>query len=337
MLGVLDITGTISNFHRHAYGQLLHVVRLIETALFRKGLARELGYRNVMCSDIGGTSFDLGLITDGEFTIKPKPDMARMVLKLPLIEIDSVGTGTGSYIRLNPDNFLGGDVILDRDRAVQAIKEQVADPLKLDVYKAAEGVLELFEDYLRNEVYARIFGKGYSPEDYQLFSYGGGPLHVAGYTSGLNFQEVLIPAWAAGFSAFGCACADFEYRNDRTLNVPIASPDLAPDQFAGGFETFATAVNTAWKSLEGASPPSSAKAVSTATRWTSAISCGYSMSASSTTWKSIYLSLESKPTRISGPSSDCLRKPTPSSTPVRLHRPSWDTWPPRLFSRGWSM
>ncbi len=257
-------------------------------------LARELGYRNVMCSDIGGTSFDLGLITDGEFTIKPKPDMARMVLKLPLIEIDSVGTGTGSYIRLNPvskrieigpdsagsrigvcypdgdvdtptlsdcnvalgylnpDNFLGGDVILNRDLAVQAIKKQVADPLKLDVYKAAEGVLELFEDYLRNEVYARIFGKGYSPEDYQLFSYGGGgPLHVAGYTSGLNFQDVLIPAWAAGFSAFGCACADFEYRNDRTLNVPIASPDLAPDQFAGGFETFATAVNTAWKSLEG--------------------------------------------------------------------------------------
>ncbi len=257
-------------------------------------VAQKLNYRNVMCSDIGGTSFDLGLITDGEFTIKPKPDMARMMLKLPLIEIDSVGTGTGSYIRLNPVskrieigpdsagsrigvcypdggvdtptlsdcnvalgylnpyNFLGGDVILDRDRAVKAIKEQIADPLNLDVFEAAEGVLELFEDHLRNEVYSRIFGKGYSPEDYQLFSYGGGgPLHVAGYTSGLNFQDILIPAWAAGFSAFGCACADFEYRNDRTLNVPIASPDLAPDHFAAGFEIFAGAINTAWKSLEG--------------------------------------------------------------------------------------
>ncbi len=257
-------------------------------------LAQQLGYRNVMCSDIGGTSFDLGLITDGEFTIKPKPDMARMVLKLPLIDIDSVGTGTGSFIRLNPvskrieigpdsagsrigvcypdggvetptlsdcnvalgylnpHNFLGGDVILDRDRAVQAIREQIAEPLNLDVYEAAEGVLELFEDHLRNEVYSRIFGKGYSPEDYYLFSYGGGgPLHVAGYTSGLKFQDVLVPAWAAGFSAFGCACADFEYRNDRTLNVPIASPDLAPGQFAAGFDLFADSVNQAWNSLEG--------------------------------------------------------------------------------------
>jgi len=256
-------------------------------------LARELGFRNVMCSDIGGTSFDLGLITDGEFTIKPKPDMARMVLKLPLIDIDSVGTGTGSYIRLNPvskrieigpdsagsrigvcypdggvetptlsdcnvvlgylnpHNFLGGDVILDRDRAIEALREQIAEPLGLNVYEAAEGVLELFEDHLRNEVYSRIFGKGYSPEDYRLFSYGGGgPLHVAGYTSGLNFEDVLVPAWAAGFSAFGCACADFEYRNDRTLNVPIASPDLAPEQFAASFEGFAAAVNNAWRTLE---------------------------------------------------------------------------------------
>lgn len=257
-------------------------------------IARQLDYPNVMCSDIGGTSFDLGLITDGEFTIKPQPDMARMVLKLPLIDIDSVGAGTGSYVRvnpisnrieigpdsagsrigvcypdgdvdtptlsdcnvvlgyLNPYNFLGGEVVLDKERAYQAIKEQIADPLHLDVYEAAEGVLELFEDHLRNEVYARIYGKGYSPEDYRLFSYGGGgPLHVAGYTNGLNFQDVLVPAWAAGFSAFGCACADFEYRNDRTLNVPIASPDLAPDQFAAGFDLFAGAVNLSWQSLEG--------------------------------------------------------------------------------------
>jgi N-methylhydantoinase A/acetone carboxylase beta subunit len=74
---------------------------------------------------------------------------------------------------------------------------------------------------------------------------------VAGYTKGLNFMDVLIPAWAAGFSAFGCACADFEYRNDRTLNVPTASPNLAPDQFTAGFDTFANVINAAWKSLEG--------------------------------------------------------------------------------------
>jgi N-methylhydantoinase A/acetone carboxylase beta subunit len=142
--------------------------------------------------------------------------MARFMLKLPLVDIDSVGAGTGSYVRvnpvsnrieigpdsagsrvglcnpvggvetvtlsdcnvllgyLNPNNFLGGEVILDPQRSLDGIKKQIADPLGLDPYAAAEGVLSLFEDHLRNEVYARIFGKGYAPEDYQLYSYGGG-------------------------------------------------------------------------------------------------------------------------------------------------------------------
>ena len=65
-------------------------------------LGNNLGLSNVVCTDIGGTSFDLGLITAGEFTTKSQPNMARFVLKLPLIEIDSVGAGTGSYVRLDP-------------------------------------------------------------------------------------------------------------------------------------------------------------------------------------------------------------------------------------------
>jgi N-methylhydantoinase A/acetone carboxylase beta subunit len=164
----------------------------------------------------GGTSFDLAMITGGKFSIKTQPDIARFVLKLPLVEIDSVGAGTGSFVRLtrtskrieigpdsagyrigvsnpesgittvtindcnvvlgylNPDNFLGGDVKLDVQRAYEAIKEQIADPLGLDVYEAAEGIINLFQDHLRNEVISRVLGKGYSPENYRLMSYGGG-------------------------------------------------------------------------------------------------------------------------------------------------------------------
>lgn len=257
-------------------------------------VGKALGIENIVCTDIGGTSFDLGLITDSAFSMKHQPDIARFVLKLPLVEIDSVGAGTGSYVRLdpiskrieigpdsagsrigmcyeqggvdtptlsdcniilgnlNPHNFLGGEVTLNKDRSLAAIKERIADPLGLDPYDAAEGVLTLFENHLRNEVYARVFGKGYSPEDYTLFSYGGGgPMHVAGYTKGLNFAEVLVPAWAAGFSAFGCACADFEYRLDCTLNVPTASPDLAPAAFEAGFGVVSGAINAGWADLRG--------------------------------------------------------------------------------------
>jgi acetone carboxylase, beta subunit len=229
-----------------------------------QALAERIGERNVLCTDIGGTSFDIALITDGRFEITQTPDVARFVLNMPLVRIDSIGAGTGSFVRvnpnsgrpelgpdsagarigvswpeggvdtisvtdlnvvlgrLNPDYFLGGDIKLDPERAEREVGRQLAEPLGLDVPAAAAGVAELFEQTLRNEAVGRILGKGYSPADYTLLCYGGGgPLHVAGYTADVPYKDVLVPAWAAGFSAYGCACADFEYRYDQTIDYPI--------------------------------------------------------------------------------------------------------------------
>jgi len=236
-----------------------------------KWLSERLGFENVVCTDIGGTSFDIAMITRGHYEINPYPDMARMLLVLPLVEVDSVGAGTGSYIRVNPtsgrleigpdsaghrigvswpeggvevptitdcdlvlglldpDYFLGGDIKLDKDRALAVLEEKVARPLGIDVYRAANGVVELFESNLENQVKARILAKGYSPPNYTLLSYGGGgPLHVAGYAEGLEFDGVLVPTWAAGFSAFGCSCADFEYSVNVSVDLPI-DPDIGVD------------------------------------------------------------------------------------------------------------
>ncbi|MGO9754267.1 MAG: hypothetical protein ACLP22_22855 [Solirubrobacteraceae bacterium] len=45
------------------------------------------------------------------------------------------------------------------------------------------------------------------------------------------------------FSAFGCACADYEYRSDKTVRAMIASPDA-------DWTNFAALINTAWQQLE---------------------------------------------------------------------------------------
>jgi acetone carboxylase, beta subunit len=125
------------------------------------------------------------------------------------------------------------------------VQKQVADKLGIDVYRAAAGVVELFEDSLKNALLGQILGKGYGPESYTLLSYGGGgPLHVGGYTHGLAFEDILVPAWAPGFSAFGCACGDYEYRYDRTLDLP-----LLPTMDAQARRTTATAITEAWKTL----------------------------------------------------------------------------------------
>jgi N-methylhydantoinase A/oxoprolinase/acetone carboxylase beta subunit len=92
----------------------------------------------------------------------------------------------------------------------------------------------------------RILGKGYSPADFSLLCYGGGgPLHVAGYTQGVPYQDVLVPGWAAGFSAFGCACADFEYRFDRQVDVP-----LLPSQSDEERAQMVQLVSQTWRALE---------------------------------------------------------------------------------------
>lgn len=252
-----------------------------------KYLGEVLGYKNIACSDIGGTSFDVALITQGELTIKNDPDMARLVLSLPLVAMDSVGAGAGSFIRLdpytkaiklgpdsagyrvgvcwaesgietvtisdchvilgylNPDNFLGGQVKLERERAWNAMKEQIADPLGLTVEEAAAGVIELLDSDLRDYLRSMISGKGYSPGSFTCFSYGGaGPVHTYGYTEGLGFEDVIIPAWAAGFSAFGCAAADFEYRYDKSLDINIPEH---PSDDAKVIE--AKVLNDAWDEL----------------------------------------------------------------------------------------
>ncbi len=229
-----------------------------------KFLGEQLGFDNIACSDIGGTSFDMALITKGEFAIQKDPNMARLLVSLPLVAMDSVGAGAGSFVRidpysksiklgpdsagyrvgvcwpesgidtvtvtdchlilgyLNPDNFLGGLLKLDVGRARAAVQEQVADPLGLTVEGAAAGVIEILDQSLRGHLRSMINAKGYSPIDFVCFSYGGaGPVHSYGYTQGLGFKDVVIPAWAAGFSAFGCATAEFEYRYDKSVDIAV--------------------------------------------------------------------------------------------------------------------
>lgn len=126
------------------------------------------------------------------------------------------------------------------------MKEQIADPLGLSVEDAAAGVIELLDSDLRDYLRSMISGKGSTPGNFVCFSYGGaGPVHTYGYTEGLGFEDVIVPAWAAGFSAFGCAAADFEYRYDKSLDINIA-PD-APDALK---TTQAETLQAAWEELK---------------------------------------------------------------------------------------
>jgi N-methylhydantoinase A/acetone carboxylase beta subunit len=232
-------------------------------------ISDKLGIDNLVCSDVGGTSFDVGLITEGHYPTRWDQSLAKFMVNIPMAAMDTIGSGTGSYVRvdktsnrlevgpdsagyqvgvcnedadvttptvtdctamlgyLNPDYFLGGDIPLDVDSAAASIEEDIAKPLDQDPIETARGVLDIVERNMTNELRGMILGLGYAPENYTLVSYGGGgPLHAAGYTRDVDFQDVLIPDWAAAFSAFGCATADYAYRYDQSLDLVI-NPDMS--------------------------------------------------------------------------------------------------------------
>ncbi len=66
-------------------------------------LADEIDLRNVLCTDIGGTSFDIALLTNKRYEVTTTPDMAKFMLNMPLVQIDSVGAGCGSFVRIDPN------------------------------------------------------------------------------------------------------------------------------------------------------------------------------------------------------------------------------------------
>ncbi len=61
------------------------------------------GLENMVCADMGGTSFDAGCITASILPINREPPFQQMYVNVPMLDIRSIGAGTGTYIRLDPD------------------------------------------------------------------------------------------------------------------------------------------------------------------------------------------------------------------------------------------
>ena len=68
-----------------------------------KYLSSVIGEENIVCSDVGGTSFDAGAITAGVVPIDREPGFQGMYVNVPMLGITSIGAGTGTYIRLDPE------------------------------------------------------------------------------------------------------------------------------------------------------------------------------------------------------------------------------------------
>jgi N-methylhydantoinase A len=235
------------------------------------GAAQQLGaadgHPNVIATDVGGTSFDVGLVVDGEPRYARRPTVDRLPLATRAVDIESIGTGGGSIawldetlgaLRVGPQTAaadpgpacyglggtaptltdaavvlgyverLGGTLHLDRDAAAKAIDRSIAGPLGMGVAAAAEGIVRVACEQMRDLVRRSTIQRGFDPADFVLMAYGGaGPQYAAQFASDLGVQQVIIPSLAASLSAFGALSGDLRVRADRDQRPGLLTETLA--------------------------------------------------------------------------------------------------------------
>jgi N-methylhydantoinase A len=111
---------------------------------------------------------------------------------------------------INPDNFLGGRIILDKKKSVEAV-QRVADGLGLSLSQTAAGIAQIAEFKMADIIRKMTVEKGFDPRDFVLFAFGGaGPAHAGVFARELGVQKIVIPQKeiASTWCAFGAAAAD---------------------------------------------------------------------------------------------------------------------------------
>jgi acetone carboxylase, beta subunit len=64
-------------------------------------LAKLLHVDNIVCTDVGGTSFDVGLVMGGHPMIVREVELAHHIFNIPTLAMDTIGAGTGMYLRVD--------------------------------------------------------------------------------------------------------------------------------------------------------------------------------------------------------------------------------------------
>ncbi|MGB6799577.1 MAG: hydantoinase/oxoprolinase family protein, partial [Xanthobacteraceae bacterium] len=134
--------------------------------------------------------------------------------------------------RLDPENFLGGEMTLDSALARDAMIARIAEPLGYKgaeaAIRAAKGVLTIANLTMSSIIKKISIARGYDSRDFALFCYGGGgPLHGIELARALKIPRVIVPPEPGNFSAVGMLLADPRIDIARTYIVQLNPENLA--------------------------------------------------------------------------------------------------------------
>jgi N-methylhydantoinase A/acetophenone carboxylase len=248
-------------------------------------VAKALGFHNVVMADMGGTSFDVGMIVkDSVRSYDFRPVIDRWMVGITMIKTLSIGAGGGSIAGvnkllrnqlqvgprsagsmpgpacfnrggteptvtdadvvlgyINPEFYYGGKLVLNKQKAVNAIRDRVARPLGLEVEQAALLVRRIVGGNMSSAIMKEVHLRGYSPEEFILFVAGGaGATHVEGFRA--EIPKAVIFPFSPVFCAYGSSTMDimhvYELSKRLTLMEPVTR-QITPD-----YAAFNTAVES---------------------------------------------------------------------------------------------
>jgi N-methylhydantoinase A len=134
--------------------------------------------------------------------------------------------------RLDASRFLSDELETDTSEVELAIREQIADPLDMDVIAAAQGIVDVANANMERALRVVSVERGYDPREFGLVAYGGaGPLHATTLAKQLDIPRVLVPHTAGVLSALGLLISDLIHDFSSSMVRPwheIKPADLAP-------------------------------------------------------------------------------------------------------------
>lgn len=130
--------------------------------------------------------------------------------------------------RMQPDGLLSGELPLDRERAVKALSEQVAEPLGMSVEEAALGVVEIATENMVRAIEMHSVRKGFDPREFSLVAIGGaGPFFGADIAERMSIPSVIVPPHPGLTSAMGLLTSDTVAEYSRSVIRVDATPELS--------------------------------------------------------------------------------------------------------------
>jgi N-methylhydantoinase A len=236
-------------------------------------VAEQAGFRRVITLDAGGTSTDVAVVSDGRPNLTTEGSVGRFAVKVPMVDVITVGTGGGSIACVSPEgtlkvgprsagaspgpacydrggaeptttdaflllghlpgHLLGGEIPLSRP-AAEAAFGPLAESVGMGLEACAGGVLEIAAWNQANAIRQVTVKRGLDVRDFDVCAFGGsGPLAACRLIDILGLRAAFVPPDPGNLSAFGLLATDL--RTDHVQTLVRRHDQLDLGELAGEF------------------------------------------------------------------------------------------------------